>query len=203
MKRSDVKALYYICHIENLPSIIKDGILCYNKAKKLRPETIYNPDVQERRKNKLIPFGRTGKKLHDYANLYFNPRNAMMYAIRNRHMELCVLLIDADILDNSDVVVSDGNASSDHVRFYSTQYLDDLVEESIFAKGWTHPNRIEYYRRKSAVCAEVLVPSFVPSNFITGIYVSCNESREKVKRLLEDSPLQNEVFVNNDLFFQW
>src|SRR3990172_8783248 len=132
MKRSDIEALYYICHIENLPSIIEKGILCYNKAKKLRPETIYNPDVQERRKNKLIPFGRTGKKLHDYANLYFNPRNAMMSAIRDRHTEICVLSIDANILNLAGVIVSDRNASSDYVRFYSSKYLEPLNEELIF-----------------------------------------------------------------------
>ena len=200
MKRSDVKALYYISHIENLPSIIKDGILCYNKAQKLKHKVIHDPIVQERRKNKQIPGGR---KFHDYANLYFNPRNAMMYKRKDLHKEICILIIDPKILNATKVVISDMNASSDYARFYSSKELDKLDGELIFAKDWTHPDPIEYFKRKSAVCAEVLVPSFVPSNFITGVYVSCNESRVKVKRLLEDSPLQDEVFVNNDLFFQW
>ena len=199
MKRSDVKALYYICHIENLPSIIKDGILCYNKAKKLKHKVIHDPNVQERRKNKQIP---GGGKLHDYANLYFNPRNAMMYKRKELHKEICILILDPKILNATNVVISDMNASSDYARFYSLKELDKLDGELIFAKDWTHPDPIEYFKRKSAVCAEVLVPSFIPSNFITGIYVSCNESREKVKRLLEDSPLQDEIFVNDDLFFQ-
>src|SRR3990172_2835459 len=203
MKRSDIEALYYICHIENLPSIIEKGILCYNKAKKLRPETIYNPDVKERRKNKLIPFGRTGKKLHDYANLYFNPRNAMMSAIRDRHAELCVLSIDANILNSQGVVVSDQNAASDYVRFYPAKFLVKLDEELILARDWRHDDPIEKFKRRSAVCAEVLVPDKVSSSYITGVYVSCNETYRKVRKLLASSSLYNRVFIDNDLFFQW
>jgi len=200
MKRSDVEALYYICHIENLPSIIKDGILCYNKAQKLKHQVIHDPFVQERRKNKKIP---AGGRLHDYANLYFNPRNAMMYKKKDLHQEICILIIDPKILNATNVIISDMNASSDYARFYSPKELDKLDGELIFARDWRHSNPIEYWRRKSAVCAEVLVPNFVPSTFIIGVYVSCNESRERVTHLLEDSPLRDQVFVNNDLFFQW
>src|SRR3972149_2398195 len=176
MKRSDVKALCYICHIENLPSIIEKGVLCYNRAKKLKHKVIHDPIVQERRKNKQIPGGR---KLHDYANLYFNPRNAMMYKRKELHKEICILILDPKILNATNVVISDMNASSDYARFYSLKELDKLDGELIFAKDWTHPDPIEYFKRKSAVCAEVLVPSFIPSNFIIGVYVSCNESCQK------------------------
>src|SRR3990172_11844967 len=200
MKRSDVKALHYICHIENLPSIIQKGILCYNKAQKLMHKEIHDPIVQGQRKNKQIP---GGGRLHDYANLYFNPRNAMMYKRKNLHKEICILVIEPKILNATNVVISDTNASSNHSRFYSPKELDKLDEKLIFAKDWRHDNIIEYWRRKSAVCAEVLVPSFVPSSFIIGVYVSCNESCEKVKGVLEDSPLYDKIYVNNDLFFQW
>ncbi len=73
----------------------------------------------------------------------------------------------------------------------------------IFAKDWRHNDPIEYWRRKSAVCAEVLVPNFVPSNFINGFYVSCNETAIKVKEVLSELPLKHKVLINNDLFFQW
>lgn len=200
MQRSDIKALYYICHIENLPSIMQKGIACYNRAQKLKHNVIHDPSVQERRKNKQIP---GGGKLHDYANLYFNPRNAMMYKRKDLHREICILTIDPKILNATSVVISDMNASSDYARFYSPKDLDKLDEKLIFAKDWTHRDPIEYFKRKSAVCAEVLVPNFVPSSFINGIYVSCNESRENVKRLLVTSPLHGKVIINNDLFFQW
>lgn len=202
MKRSDIEHLYYITHIENLASILTNGILSYNKikSKRIDHEQIYDPAVQEIRKNKRLP---NGKRLHDSANLYFNPRNAMMYKRKDIHREICILIVDSKILNATDVVISDMNASSGYVRFYTPDELSMLDEDLIFVQDWRHRNPIEYWRRKSAVCAEVLVPSFVPSSFISGIYVSCHESAIKVKQLLNESPLKNKVLVNNDLFFQW
>lgn len=116
MKRSDVKALYNIRHIENLPSIIQKGILSYNKAQKLNHKVIHDLTVQERRENKQIQGGR---KLHDYANLYFNPRNAMMYKRKDLHKEICIQIIDPKVLNTTNVIISDINASSHYARFYS------------------------------------------------------------------------------------
>jgi len=202
MKRSDIEHLYYITHIDNITSILNNGILSHNKikSKRIEHEQIYDPAIQEIRKNKRLP---NGKRLHDYANLYFNPRNAMMYKRKDIHREICILIVDSKILNATDVVISDKNASSGYVRFYSPNELDELNEELIFAKDWRHDNQIEQWRRKSAVCAEVLVPNFVPSSFINGVYVSCHETAIKVKQLLSASPLKNRVLVNNDLFFQW
>jgi hypothetical protein len=126
-----------------------------------------------------------------------------MYKRKELHEDICILIVNPKILNATNVIISDSNASSDYARFYSPKELDKLDEELIFARDWRHSDQIERWRRKSAVCAEVLVPNFVPSNFIIGVYVSCNESREKVKRLLEGSSLQEEVLIQNDLFFQW
>ncbi|MBI2487456.1 MAG: DUF4433 domain-containing protein [Deltaproteobacteria bacterium] len=97
-----------------LPSIIKNGILCHNKAQKLKHNVIHDPIVQELRKSKQIP---GGGKLHDYANLYFNPRNAMMYKRKDLHKVICILIIDPKILNATNVVISDMNASSNYARF--------------------------------------------------------------------------------------
>jgi hypothetical protein len=202
MKRSDIEHLYYITHIDNLASILKNGILSHNriKNKKIDHEQIYDPAIQEIRKNKRLP---NGKRLHDYANLYFNARNAMMYKRKDIHREICILIVDPKILNATYVVISDMNASSGYARFYTADELNMLDEDLIFAQDWRHRNPIEYLRRRSAVCAEVLVPNFVPSAFIIGTDVSCNETAIKVKDLLSESPLKSKVLVNNDLFFQW
>ena len=68
--------LYNITSIENLESILIHGILSKNKVSNLtRHIDISNAEVQHRRDNVVLP---NGKMLHDYANLYFNPRNAML-----------------------------------------------------------------------------------------------------------------------------
>lgn len=133
MTRSDVKELHYISHIDNLVSIFKYGILCHNKAKKIKFKSVADEEVQKRREKVVIPGGR--HKLHDYANLYFNARNPMMFKRKDMHKELAVLRIDSAILDKPDVIISDMNASSGHVRFYpSPEGLKHLNKNLDFCK---------------------------------------------------------------------
>ena len=58
-----------------------------------------------------------GKRLHTYANLYFNARNAMMYKRKSSHRELCVVRVDKSVLTLPTAIVADQNAASSHVRF--------------------------------------------------------------------------------------
>src|SRR5262249_33172633 len=79
------------------------------------------------------------------------------------------------------VVVTDGNASSDYISFRAAPAGLKIVDRGMtFADNWTDPNYIEYLRKKTAKCAEVLVPDVVTPNFICGAYVSCEAARETV-----------------------
>lgn len=195
MNRSDVNELYYITHIDNLESILRYGILCYYKAKKILRKSIADPEIQERREKVVIPGGK--HKLHDYANLYFNARNSMMYKRKDIHREICILRINPAILDKPNVIISDKNASSDYVRFYSPKELDKLDGALIFSNDWRNNDYYEYRKRKSATCAEVLVLGSVVPKFIIGAHVSCRDTRQKVIKLLA-----NNVSINPKLFFQ-
>jgi hypothetical protein len=53
-------------------------------------------------------------------------------------------------------------------------------------------------RRKSAKCAEVLVPERIDSDFVTGAYVSCSESKVAFETLELGIP----VTVNSYFFFR-
>ena len=83
MNQADIKELYFITHIDNIKSILQHGILCYNKAKKILCKSIADYEIQKRSDKVVIPGGKL--KLHDYANLYFNPRNAMMFKRKDIH----------------------------------------------------------------------------------------------------------------------
>jgi hypothetical protein len=201
MNRSDVKELYYITHIDNLKSIFQYGILCHLKAEKILYKSIADPEIQKRRNKVVIPGGK--RKLHDYANLYFNARNPMMFKRKDIHKELAVLRIDSAILDEPDVVISNGNASSGYVGFYaSPEGLRYLDRDLIFAEYWTDSNPIIAYRRKFAICAEVLVPDSIAPRVITGIYVSCEDTYQKVVELLKSLPFSGKILINPNLFFQ-
>lgn len=56
-KRTKRKYTYNITAIDNIPSIIKNGILCYDAAKKLPHSSIAINDVQARRDRVIIPNG--------------------------------------------------------------------------------------------------------------------------------------------------
>ena len=123
----------------------------------------------------------------------------MLYVLKSQHIDLCVLRVSSEILDLQGVVVSDSNASSDYARFSpAPRGLSIVDKEMTFAEYWTHPDPFEAMRRKSAKCAEVLVPDGVESRFITGAYVSCSESKEAFEALGIDIP----VSINSDIFFQ-
>src|SRR3990167_6714000 len=179
MHRSDITELHYIAHVNNLKSILQHGIMPHNKAKGVSHTSISDSEVQKRRSKVVIPLNN---KLHDYVNLYFNARSPMMYTlIRNHnHKELAVLKIDATLLDKDNIIIADKNASSDYVCFYNVSVgLRYLEKERVYARSWNDPDSIEKYRKKSAICAEVLVPDTLHPKFITGCYVSCQESRSE------------------------
>ncbi len=70
MTDSDITGLYYITHIDNLPSILEKGILSHDmiEAEGLSYTQIYDSSIVERRARLSTPEGRN---LWYYANLFF------------------------------------------------------------------------------------------------------------------------------------
>ena len=77
---SRVTEFQCIMPLENIPSVLKFGILSNEGAAKLQHRSVAMEDVQEKRDLKHVP---GGLKLHQYANLYFHARNPMLYKRRN------------------------------------------------------------------------------------------------------------------------
>ena len=119
------------------------------------------------------------------------------------YKELCVIRINKDVLTLSEVIITDGNASSDYVRFYTAaDGLKAIDKERVFAKYWNHDDPIEKFRHVFEKCAEVLVPEKVPVDFLLGVYVSCEESKSKLYDIMEAIEPNFAITVNTDLFFQ-
>jgi len=196
MDRSDLQELHYITTVRNVPSIMSRGILSHKQSKKINHNSVAMEAIQDRRKNKVVPGGRP---LHEYVNLYFHARNPMLYVRQSQHIDLCVLRVSTEILDLPGVVITDSNASSDYARFSPAPRGLSIVDKGLtFAEYWTHTNPIEAYQRKSAKCAEVLVPDRVESDFIIGAYVSCIE----VKKAFEALGIEIPVSIDSHLFFR-
>jgi ssDNA thymidine ADP-ribosyltransferase, DarT len=196
VRRHELEELHYITAIGNVPSILQHGILSHSRAAKLPHESVAMAEIQDRRAKVVVPGGR---RLHDYANLYVCARNPMLYKRSAQHLDICVLRIDPGVLDLPGVVVTDGNASSDYVRFTAGSAGLAIVDrERTFAEWWTDPDPFEYFRKKSAKCAEVLVPDRVPAHLVTGAYVSCGEALARFAALGMDVPTE----INQHLFFR-
>lgn len=161
--------------------MLDNGILSHRRANKVAHSSVAMPEIQNRRKMVVVPGARP---LHDYANLYINARNKMMFKIvrTTHHDSICVLRIDCDVLELPDVVIADQNASSDYVRFGpSPKGLENIAKDLVFAQYWNHPeDPIASMRHGSIVCAEVLVPDRVEPAYITGVYVAGQRGAEAV-----------------------
>jgi hypothetical protein len=195
LNRTRVVELQYITPLANVRSIIQRGILSHVRAEPLKPVSVAAEEIQDRRAKVQVPGGRP---LHQYANLYFHGRNPMLYKRLSQHNDLCVLRVSPDVLDIPDTVIADANASSKYVRFGpSPAALTNVDEELTYAEDWTSSDEIVGFRRKSAKCAEVLVPDTVPSRFIVGAYLSCAMSMQTFRDLAVAIPGQ----LNAHLFF--
>lgn len=196
MKRDELDELHYITHMNNVASILRHGILSNRQASRVGHTSVAMQEVQDRRASVVVP---EGLNLHEYANLYVCARNPMLYKRKGQHLDLCVLEVSTGVLDLPGAVVTDLNAASGYARFAEApEGLSIVDRELTFAHDWTDPDRIRYFKKKAAKCAEVLVPGKIDPRFIAGAYVSCQEAKEKLNGLATGIS----VSVNRHLFFR-
>ncbi|HEY5639476.1 MAG TPA: DUF4433 domain-containing protein [Dehalococcoidia bacterium] len=201
MEFSEIVELHYITPIVNLPSILLNGILSNRLARQTRHDSVADEDVQDRRRLVRVPTPEGSRPLHSYANLYFDARNPMMFVRRHQHNGLIVVRVGKEVMHLPGVVVTDCNASSDHVRFGDGIRGLKIVDRGlVFAERWTSDDQFEYFRRKSARCAEVLVPDRVPPAYINGAYCSNEDGANELAAV--GFPPTFEVTVNARLFFR-
>ena len=160
-------AFYYICHVENVPSILEHGLLSREslKEKGVVNRDIHDPEALSRRE--AITVGESKRKLSHFVNLYFEPRNAMTYRLQCNIScgELVVLEIDRSVMEKEGVHFSDGNAASSNVRFYSDLRHLDQIDKKVFDKEyWSDGDNT-----KQKMMAEMLVPVSIHPDCVTGL----------------------------------
>jgi hypothetical protein len=189
-----VVELHSIMPIANISSVLQYGILSHEQAAKFKHISVAMQDIQDKRDNVQVP---NGLKLHQYANLYFHARNPMMYLRKNEIRTLCVLRISIEVLKIEGVVLTDGNAASTHIRFLSHQQIKDINFDMVYAEDWRDQNEITFWQKKSAKCAEVLIPQYVPAHLIFGAYISSENAMDEIK----NCGFNGKIEVNPHMFF--
>jgi hypothetical protein len=172
----DIKCLFYITHVENVPSILANGILSHKlvEAQSIPFTPIYDAGIVSNRKDKATP---ERGSLWDYANLYFQPRNPTMYRVVHERTtkNLAVVGVKPSVLQLPHVMIADGNAANNPTRFFSPSQGIKVIEGQwpiIQAEYW---NDLDGSKRK--IMAECLVPDYIPPDYIHTIFVADHEAQ--------------------------
>lgn len=194
-KITERTGLYNIQAIDNVSSIMQKGLLSNEKASAIKHTSIAMQEVQKRRDAVIIP---NGMALHKYANVYFDHRNPMLYKRKDENEKICILKFDRAILDIEGAIVSDRNASSLYAGFYPPEVgLGEIDFELVFASDWRDENLYEYYKKKSIKCAEVLIPFYIPFDFVVCAAVYSKNAEQK----LIETGFNRKIYVEPQIFF--
>ena len=203
-RKIGIEGLYYITHINHVTSILEKGILSHSQVEKnqIEHQTIYNSAIIDRRQNRKVK----DKSLWEYANLYFQPRNAMLYSLvckeNNRH-NLAVICIKKKLLEREDIFISMGNPASlesEILPIQESKLLFPQLREQIDKDWW---NKDDGSKRK--IMAECLIPDRVDPEFIQSIYVATEEGKLNLINILKKdnkSSSKIPIVVEKEIFFQ-
>ena len=197
-KKPEIKSLYYITHIDNVPSILSHGILSHQliEDRGIQFKAIYDTSIVSNRKLKKAPDGRS---LWDFANVYFQPRNPLLYRVVNEchPKEIAVLGIHPGVLQMSGSYITDGNAAQSGTSFFLPEKGIKAISEiwpTINSDWWNSMNG-----SKRKIMAECLVPRSIPPDLIHSIYVSNHEVAEPLRKLV--APRSVSIIPEPNMFF--
>ncbi|NES06293.1 MAG: DUF4433 domain-containing protein [Okeania sp. SIO2F4] len=205
VQKTSIQNLFYITHIKNIISILERGILSHQSIEdnRLEPTTIYNSQIVDRRSQKIVI---NNKSLWSFANLYFQPRNPMLYSIINHYPleEVVIISVKRNILTRRDIWITTGNAAHNDSQIISIKKAEEInilrqIKKETDKEWWSNEDG-----SKRKIMAECLVPDRVPASNIQTIYVAC----EKANQSLRDTFSQNNygksisIVVEPKKFFQ-
>lgn len=208
VRKIGIEGFYYITHFENVSSILHRGILSHSQIEHsgICHKSIYNNSVIDRRSDKIVIFQ---KRLWDFANLYFQPRNAMLYSLVNGFPpkeDLAILCIKPSILTRENVFITDGNAASNDSKIFSSKdedFKDKLksIREQVDNDWWKKDDG-----SKRKIMAECLVLNKVHPSYIHSIYVANSKAKDKLFPLVNHYPkissLEIPIVPDPKKFFQ-
>ena len=200
-----IKNLYYITHIDNLPSIFRQGILSAQRIETEQVEFIpifkgktdAKNNIAKRRKVKPE---NVEKSLLNYVSLFFQPRNPMMYRaiFETGEDKLAILEIANTALSESGFIIADGNSIDTLTRFYpGTHGLKKLQQHwKVIQNDWW--KKCDGSKRR--IMAECLISDCVKPEYIRSVIVAKDETKNWISRIVDNQKLS--VVCQPNMFFQ-
>jgi hypothetical protein len=193
--KKNITQLYYITHIENLPSILEKGILSHELmlSTGINATKISDEEIILRRKERQTP---AGESLWKYVNLFFQPKNPMLYRVTHGGSvdHVAVLGVKREVLGLPGVFISDGNAASGNSTINANS--PSLVEAIANQVGTIWWGAVDGSRRSMAEC---LVPDYVPPNYLECVYVEDHTVANRVREIIGNSL---SIIPQATMFFQ-
>ena len=167
-----------ITDMANVLSILEHGILSHRLAARTAHGhvSVADTEVQARRARKRIWLGHSSRFVHDYANLYLDARNAMLFILlragqgnRTRagnRPQRCWI---------SRASSSPTGMQRASPGFPAVEGIAALDEATVSAQWWNDSADAKQRRM-----AEALVPDRVPSSLIRGAYVPDDQAATRL-----------------------
>ena len=191
------RVLFHTTHADNIRSILSEGILSHNmiKERNLEYAPVHDAEIVSIRRDKTTD----GKNsLWNYASLYFQPRNPMLYRVicENPPKDIAIIAVKKSILSLPGVYISDSNAATDDAKFYTNEkfgFVEPQIQKMAKRKWWSWHDS-----SKRKIMAECLVPDKVPPEYIEAVYVSGHDAKDRIGSFASPIP----VIPEPGMFFQ-
>lgn len=207
MKKIEEINLYHITSFNNLSSILKEGLFCYNYSSNY--ENIGDQTLKKSRGTKIIARNPL-MTLNDCVPFYFGPRSVMLYVISKGSVEsvnckqkdivyLVVKLTDI-LKEDLPFMFTDGHAYDTFTHYYKDiNDLSKLDWEILFSKEWN--NTLTDNDRKRRKQAEFLLFNNLPPKLIFGIGVLNEEMQKSVEDLLTSLQLKVPCKIKKEWYY--
>ena len=197
-------SLFFITHIDNLSSILERGILSPDLVKKLKIKytPIYSEKIVGKREYKMA----CGKRLSEFAHVYFNPHNAMLRQVLYEHASRKIIVIESTLnVSNDGICIADRNAAKDDVGFMNSynyyKIIPKIEKETLpIGRRWQSGKSWAVDDSKGKIMAECLVPDKIPPEHFKFIHVYTHDVKAEIIPKIYESP-HLDIIVNPFMFF--
>lgn len=199
-------SLYHITHLDNLKKILELGLMSHDSIIHDNPKRISSQSIMNMRCNIFTP---EQKPLSQYVNLYFNPRNSMLYRVKKeqeqtKQSDNIIILEFLEDIFREKILISDGNCAHSKTQIFKSLLSEEtmgIINRARSIRDWTHDAE-----DKRIQCAECLIPDIFSSEKIHNIHVQNTQIKENVNLILNSiNNLINRnrinIIVNHDMFF--
>ena len=191
LRERSVRHLVHFTHIDNLTSIVKQGILPRSSVKE---KGIVSDDMRLDGNEEYVCFSLT------------YPNCLMLYQKRKKSPgQYIILMIDIEALSaikEEDILFFPGNAARSDLRGkgdHGKTAIEAMFKDKILSRDGILIRREEQRLESQYTTdpqAEVQVKSVIPAKYIRTIYVEDNEMKNRAKSLVSGAEIMIEVNAN-------